>query len=49
MKLPNNEGDRVPIGHLLSPNVASTMKTGLHLIEVLARAGLMGILKQLRL
>ena len=39
MKSPNNEGDRVPTGHLLSPNEASSTRIGLYLIELLAKEG----------
>ena len=35
MKSPNNGGDRTPVGHLLSPNEASSTGTGFHLIELL--------------
>ena len=37
MKSPNNGGDRVPTGHLLSPNEASSTGTALHSIELLAK------------
>lgn len=37
MRSPNNRGDRVPTGHLLSPNGASGIGTGLHSIELLAK------------
>lgn len=35
MKSPNNEGDRVPAGHILSPNESSRTGTGLHSTELL--------------
>lgn len=37
MKPPNNEEIQVPTGHFLSPNEVSSARTGLHLIEFLAR------------
>jgi hypothetical protein len=37
MKSPNNGGDRVPTGHLLSTNKASSTGTRLHPIDLLAK------------
>ena len=37
MKVTNNRGHGVPIKQLLSPNVASSTRIGLHLIELLAK------------
>lgn len=37
MKLLSNKGDRDLAGHQLSPNEASSLRTGLHLIELLAK------------
>lgn len=37
MKFPNNEGDAVPPGSLLSPNERSVTETGLESIELLAK------------
>ena len=37
VKSPNNEGDRVPTGHLLSPNKAFITGTGLYSIELWAK------------
>lgn len=37
MKLPNNEGDRITNGHLLSLNKAFNTRFGLHIIELLAK------------
>lgn len=37
IKLPNNRGDKVPTGHLLSSKEASTTRVGLRLIELFAR------------
>lgn len=37
MKSPNNRGSRAPPGHLLSPDEASSTRTGLHLIELVAK------------
>ena len=39
MKLPNNGGDRVPTGHLLSPNKAYSAGIGLFIMELLAKGG----------
>ena len=39
MKSSNNEGDRVPRGHILSPNEASNTRTQIQPIELLARVG----------
>jgi hypothetical protein len=36
-KSPNSEEDRGPIRNLLSPNEASSTRTGLHPIELLAK------------
>lgn len=36
IKLPNN-GETVPTGNLLSPNEASNIRIGLHIIEFLAK------------
>ena len=38
MKFPNNGGDRVPVGHLLSPNEAFGTGIRLHLIGLLAKS-----------
>ena len=40
MKSTNNEVDKVPTGHLLTPNEASNKRTVLHLIELLAKGAL---------
>ena len=40
MRSPSNGGDRVPTGHLLSPNEAFHSGTELHLIELLAKEAL---------
>lgn len=37
MKSPNNEVDRVPTSHFLSPNEASSTRTGLNLTRLLAK------------
>lgn len=37
MKVTNNTGDAVPIGQRLSPNVVSSTRIGIHLIELLAK------------
>lgn len=37
MKLPNNEGDRITNGHLLSLKKAFNSRFGLHIIEWLAK------------
>lgn len=37
MKSPNNGGNGVPTGQLLSPNKSSSTRTGLHSIELLAK------------
>ena len=37
MKPPNNRVDGAPAAHLLSPKAASNTRTGLHLIEMLAK------------
>lgn len=37
IKLPNNERDRLQTRHRLSPNEASSTRTGLHLIELLGQ------------
>lgn len=37
MEFPNNKGDRVPTGHLLSSKEASSTRTGLHPIELLTQ------------
>lgn len=37
LKSPNNEGKRVPTGHLLSPNKAYNTGIGLNPIEMLAK------------
>lgn len=34
---PNNNGDRITNGHLLSANKASSTRFGLHIIELLAK------------
>ena len=38
MRSPSNGGDRVPTGHLLSPNEASSTRIGSHPIKLLAKA-----------
>jgi hypothetical protein len=43
MKSSNNRRHRVPIGHLLSSNEAPYTGIGLHLIELLAKGGPVGI------
>ena len=40
MKSTRNEVDRVPTGHLLTPNEASNKRTVLHLVELLAKGAL---------
>ena len=37
MKLSNNGEDRVPTGHLLSPNEGFSIRNGLNLIELTAK------------
>lgn len=37
MKLPNNEENRVPTGHLMSPKEAFNTGIDLHLIELLTK------------
>jgi hypothetical protein len=37
MKSPNGGGDRVPSGHLLSPNEAFVIRNGLYLVELLVK------------
>lgn len=37
MKLPSNEENRAPTGHLMSPNEAFSTGVGLHLIELLTK------------
>ena len=35
--MPKNGGDRIPTGHLLSPNETSSTGIGLHLVEMLVK------------
>lgn len=37
MKSPNSKRDRTPTSHFLSPNKASSTRTGLHLVELLGK------------
>lgn len=37
MRSPNNRGNKVPTNHLLSPNKASSARTGLYSVELLGK------------